>query len=116
MIIVAVLALLVGPSGGSAVVVKWNLTGSLSTARSGLTATLILGGTKVLAVGGSAQVPAAAELYDVALGSWTNTAGSLPIPRSGHTSTLLPSGDVFVAGKNDMYSFDWQNVHGLCVV
>jgi N-acetylneuraminic acid mutarotase len=33
-------------------------------------------------------------------GTWTNT-GSLNTPRAGHTATLLPSGDVLVAGGRD---------------
>ena len=37
------------------------------------------------------------ELYDVAKGKW-RLASHLQIARQDHTATLLPSGDVLVAG------------------
>src|SRR5438094_247090 len=50
----------------------FNYTGSLSTARSGYTATLLQNG-KVLVAGGqdSSGVLSSAELYDPATGKWT---------------------------------------------
>src|SRR5215468_3785792 len=36
-------------------------------------------------------------IFAQASGSWTNT-GTLNLPRSGHTATLLPNGLVLVAG------------------
>jgi galactose oxidase-like protein len=81
----------------------WSPTGSLSTARSGHTATLLPNG-KVLVTGGLEGGPgglyysvAASELYDPAAGTWSPT-GSLSTARSGHTATLLPNGNVLVAG------------------
>ncbi len=75
----------------------WSVTGTLNTARSSHTATLLPNG-KVLIVGGySSGQTASAELYDSATGTWTPT-GTLAAARNSHTATLLPSGKVLVAG------------------
>ena len=74
-------------------------TGSLTTARSGHTATLLLDG-RVLVAGGSPGFLASAELYDPASGTWTPT-GNLTKGRVVHTATLLPNGQVLVAGGYD---------------
>ena len=74
-------------------------TGSLTTARSGHTATLLLDG-RVLVAGGSPGHLASADLYDPASGTWTPT-GSLTKGRGVHTATLLPNGKVLVAGGFD---------------
>ena len=81
------------PASGS-----WSLTGSLSTARTGHTETLLPSG-KVLVTGGinATGYLASAELYDPATGSWSPTGG-LSTKRLGHTATLLPSGQTLVAG------------------
>ena len=70
----------------------WTPTGSLITARSGHTATLLQNGT-VLVAGGAPR----AEIYDPATGTWTST-GSLITARAGHTATLLANGTVLVVG------------------
>ncbi len=80
-------------------------TGSLITARSQHTATLLPNG-KVLVAGGldsSSNSLASAELYDPASGTWMET-GNLAFARSQHTATLLPNGKVLVAGGLDSSS------------
>jgi hypothetical protein len=77
-------------------------TGSMSTVRTGYTATL-LGNGKVLVAGG--WVPGTgplltAELFDPATGTFSAT-GSMGTARSSHTATLLNNGTVLVTGGTD---------------
>ena len=79
------------------------LTGSLNTARSEHTATLLNNGL-VLIAGGYGPLSAAgygplgsAELYNPASGTFTAT-GTLNAPRYQHTATLLDNGMVLIAG------------------
>jgi Bacterial Ig-like domain (group 2)/Galactose oxidase, central domain len=72
----------------------WLPTGSMSTARSGHTATALKNGL-VLVEGGSGTT--SAELYDPAAGTWSAT-GSTSNAHYGETATLLPNGNVLVAG------------------
>jgi hypothetical protein len=81
----------------------WTPTGSMNVARAGHTATLLPTG-QVLVAGGegtcvsfSCPVLASAELYNPATGAWTPT-GSMNVARTGHTATLLATGQVLVAG------------------
>ena len=73
----------------------WTPTGSMTTARSFHTATLLPNG-RVLVTGYSNT----AELYDPVTGAWTPT-GSMTTARGIHTATLLPNGQVLVAGGFD---------------
>ena len=76
----------------------WTTTGSLNTARSSQTATLLQSG-QVLVVGGqnAAGFLTSAELYNSSTGQWTAT-GSTATARIDHTATLLQNGEVLVAG------------------
>ena len=79
----------------------WTPTGDLNTPRYAHTATLLPNG-KVLVAGGvgpnSCSTPTSdAGLYDPDSGTWSTT-GSLNTARFNHTATLLPNGEVLVAG------------------
>ena len=81
----------------------WSATSSMTTPRAGHTATLLPNG-QVLVAGGigtcvnfSCPILASAELYNPATGTWAQT-GSMTVARYEHTATLLPSGQVLVAG------------------
>jgi Galactose oxidase, central domain len=81
---------------------KWIRTGDMKTARRGHAATLLSDG-RVLITGGYDGTTAAtalnkAETYDPATGVWTATKTTLIEARRWHTSTLLPSGKVLIAG------------------
>jgi hypothetical protein len=73
----------------------WSPTGSMSTGRSGHTATALENGF-VLVEGGSGTT--SAELYDPVAGTWFPT-GSTSNAHYGETATLLSNGKVLVAGS-----------------
>lgn len=77
---------------------NFSKTGSMTTDRSGATATLLLDG-RVLVAGGENDTAtlASAELYDPRTGKFSPT-GSMTTPREGHSATLLPDGRVLIAG------------------
>ena len=77
----------------------WNAAGSMATAHTAHTATLLPSG-QVLVAGGSESGAPSAELYDPASNTWS-AAGSMATARAGHTATLLPSGQVLVAGGSE---------------
>src|SRR5262245_1572122 len=86
---------------------SWIPTGGLHLPREHHTATLLTDG-RVLVVGGHGREAAfnadweagpysSAEIYDPATGMWSR-AGNLGIARYLHSATLLPTGQVLVAG------------------
>jgi uncharacterized protein (TIGR03437 family) len=84
------------PSNGS-----FTATGTLTTARSGHTATPLPNG-KVLVAGGLSDdccslATASAELYDPATGSFTS-AGNMAAPRAWPSATLLKNGKILITG------------------
>ena len=76
-------------------------TGSMSTPRVSHTATLMPNGT-VLIVGGQTNFAgttlASCEIFDPALNNFSTPCANLAFGRAGHTSTLLHTGRVFIAG------------------
>src|SRR5438552_6698243 len=80
---------------------SWVPTGSLGTARTRHTATLLPDG-KVLVAGGNHghAASSSAELYDPATGTWTAT-GSLGTTRLPHTTTLLRREERLVAAGDN---------------
>ena len=81
----------------------WARTGSMKSGRQFFTATLLKNG-QVLAAGGFNNCDddfcsdvTTADLYNPATGTWTQT-GSMHGAREQHSATLLPDGDVLVAG------------------
>jgi hypothetical protein len=75
---------------------KWTSLGGFNVIRFPTTATVLDNG-KVLVTGqAESTTNAYAELYDPALGTWTRTGNPNTVARG--TATLLPNGDVLVAG------------------
>jgi large repetitive protein len=87
----------------------WSVTGSMKAPRSGQTATLLPDGQVLVTGGGcngglavcspdtSLSTLASAELYNPATGTWRFTGGT-DTGREYQTATLLPGGEVLVAG------------------
>jgi hypothetical protein len=81
----------------------WTPTSSKATLAQGR-ATLLPSGSMLVTGGDSGTQPtskgvAAAEMFDSTTNTWTATA-SMSVARAAHTQTLLPNGDVLVAGGN----------------
>ena len=79
---------------------NWWPKGSLGTARTYHTATLLLNGTVLVMGGATASFggsTSSTEVYNPITGNWT-TSGDLNVARSYHTAALIPDGSVMVAG------------------
>jgi hypothetical protein len=72
-------------------------TGSMGTARSNHTATLLQDGTVLVAGGYGADASTSAEIYDPGSGTFTAT-GAMATARAWHAATLLPNGQALLAG------------------
>jgi N-acetylneuraminic acid mutarotase len=85
----------------------WVSAGALSAPRTQASATTLLDGRVLILGGGSEASPGyrstnAAELFDPATGKWTPTT-PMSTARAFHTATLLPNGEVLVAGGASIY-------------
>lgn len=87
---------------------RWVPTGDMKRARSGHTATLLPNGTVLVAggyvTGESTGATSLAEIFYPESGQWVRT-GPMISSRQFHTATLLPDGNVLVAGGYDSTSY-----------
>jgi hypothetical protein len=76
---------------------------SMTTGRYGATATLLPNGEVLIAGGATSVVPvpiptSSADLYDPSTGKFAATSNSMTVARYFATATLLPNGEVLIAG------------------
>ena len=86
----------------------WLQAGSMRTSRTQGTLTLLSDGRVLVAGGGDVGAPtyaaiATAEIYDPTTNAWTDAA-PMSMPRTLHTATMLPDGEVLVAGGATAYT------------
>ena len=81
---------------------KFSITGAMTSAREGFTATMLANGEVLMAGGVDAtgNPIKTAELYNSKTGKFAAT-GSMTDVRTGHSATLLSNGNVLVAGGFD---------------
>ncbi len=83
---------------------RFSPTGSMTTARTFHTATLLADGRVLIAGGSDGSMDLAlAEIYDPKAGAFTAT-GSMTIARVYHTATMLADGRVLIAGGGGDYT------------
>ena len=90
----------------------WTVTGGMNDARAVFTATSLTNGQVLVAGGlfyqaGNPETLGSAELYNPETGIWTMT-GSMATARYGHTATVLPNGQVLIAGGTSLMG--WTTV------
>jgi hypothetical protein len=79
----------------------WTSGPNLSVGRYAATAVLLADSTVLIAGGSSgngAVTTNVAEIYNPQLGTITTTTGTMVAPRQNHTMSLLPNGNVLIAG------------------
>jgi hypothetical protein len=98
------------PTSGS-----WTSVGNMLENHGGSCSTTLLADGRVLVAGGfnrtgvSVSVLASAEVYDPGTRTWT-TAQKMDTARAGQTATLLPGGQVLVAGGDKFISGSFSPV------
>ncbi|CAF0960666.1 unnamed protein product [Adineta steineri] len=78
---------------------KWTVTTSMNNPRSHFTATYIPSMNVVVAIGVSDQ-NSAAEIFNISTLQWTQSLNAMSDSRGKHTATLLPNGQILVAGNS----------------
>lgn len=97
-------AVLPNPTGDDPIVrvsknSNWNTAGTMTTARSNHTSTMLPDQTVLLTGGSQGQlILPSSELFNTQTQTFALTKGQMNTPRSMHTANLLPNGRVLVAG------------------
>ena len=76
---------------------KWTNTTSMLSKRVYFTATYLSSMNAVVAIGDGFP-DGSAEIFSVLTLQWTRSLNSMPDYRTGHTATLLPNGQILIAG------------------
>lgn len=86
---------------------SWSATGSLNIARRNFGSLALLPSGDVLIAGGQSPTgfEKTVERYSVSAGTWT-TVASMSIVRASHSTTVLSSGRILVAGGSDVGGAD----------
>ena len=81
---------------------SWSATGNLPAERFKSASTLLADGTVLVAGGHNpSSIFSSAVSFNPATNTWSSAGNMIVIRTKGHTSTLLPNGEVLVVGGND---------------